>query len=189
MTKEFRGWHSRGYLPHFDGGERAQFITFNLYDSVPKTVIEQWRLELATEAEETAQMMLRQRIEKYLDSGYGACYLRQIEIAELVQNSLLHFDGSRYRLRSWVIMPNHVHFLFTPKIPLSDLIHSIKSYTATKVNKLLNRRGDFWQPDYFDRYIRDDKHFIDTVRYIENNPVKANLCQKPNEWRFSSASF
>jgi REP element-mobilizing transposase RayT len=72
---------------------------------------------------------------------------------------------------------------------LKELLHSLKSYTAHEANKILARQGKFWIDDYFDRYIRNEKHFYKTVEYIENNPVKAGLCQKPSDWPFSSAWF
>jgi len=72
---------------------------------------------------------------------------------------------------------------------LKDLVHSLKSYTAHEANKILRREGKFWVDDYFDRYIRNEKHFYKTIEYIENNPVKAGLCAKPSDWRFSSAWF
>ena len=51
------------------------------------------------------------------------------------------------------------------------------------------RSGQFWMEDYFDRYIRNEKHYWNTVHYIENNPVKARLCKEPSDWPFSSAWF
>jgi REP element-mobilizing transposase RayT len=72
---------------------------------------------------------------------------------------------------------------------LSSILHSLKSYTANEANKILNRKGQFWQPESFDRWIRDADHFAKVIRYIENNPVKARLCSKPEEWPLSSAWF
>ncbi|HXM34693.1 MAG TPA: transposase [Pyrinomonadaceae bacterium] len=184
-------WHSRGYLPHFDRSELLQFITCHLAGSLPKRVLQRWKAELPNQDLVEEQILLQRRIEKYLDQGYGAAYLKQPSLAWMVQNSLLHFDGERYRLSAWVVMPNHVHLLATalPGHSLSELMHSIKSYTAHEANKLLRRTGQFWIEDYFDRYIRDVEHFSNTIRYIENNPVKAKLCAKPEDWPFSSAWF
>ena len=67
-------------------------------------------------------------------------------------------------------------------------MHSIKSYTAHEANKILGRSGQFWQPESFDRYIRNQKHFLSVIRYIENNPVKAGLCLRPEDWAYSSAT-
>jgi REP element-mobilizing transposase RayT len=187
--EEPKGWHSRGYLPHFDGGEITQFVTVHLGDALPQKVISRWKLELEREKNEDAKKELFRRIEKYLDKGIGECFLKDRRIADFVQNSLLHFDGEHYRLISWVIMPNHIHILLRPLEghELSAIMHSIKSYTASKANKLLGRTGRFWQLDYFDRYIRNQEHFENTVKYIEMNPVKAGLCEKATDWEFGSA--
>ena len=88
-------------------------------------------------------------------------------------------------------MPNHVHSLMTrfEECELSDILHPLKSFSAHEANKILRRDGQFWIEDYFDRYIRNEQHFEKTVRYIENNPVKAGLCLKPEDWPYSSAWF
>ena len=184
-------WHSRGYLPHFDRSELAQFVSCHLGDSLPKHVLDKWRAELPNQESLEEQILLRRRMERYLDLGYGAAHLKQPRIARMVQNSLLHLDGERYRLSAWVVMPNHVHLLATPCVdrPLSEIMQGFKGYTAHEANKMLRRSGQFWMEDYFDRYIRDENHFSNAVRYIENNPVKAKLCAKPEDWPYSSAWF
>ncbi len=193
LQKELRdaGWHSRGYLPHFDGGDVAQTITFRLADSLPQPVLERWKRELDSEPCADADSALRRRIEAYLDQGYGGCALKDDRVATMVQESLLHFDSERYWLSAWVIMLNHVHILLTPCIAwsLSRIMKDIKSFTSREANKLLKRRGQFWMEDYFDRYVRDAEHFANAIAYIENNPVKAKLCAKAEDWPFSSAWF
>ncbi len=185
------GWHGRGYLPHFDGGEICQFITLHLGDALPREVVERWKLELSREKDEKAKITFYKRIEDYLDKGYGECCLQNEAIAGQMQASLLYFDTIRYKLIAWVIMPNHIHFLLKPieSRKLSDIMHSIKSFTALKANRFLEKSGQFWQEDYFDRYIRNREHYEKTVIYIENNPVKAGLCKKASDWKFSSAHF
>jgi REP element-mobilizing transposase RayT len=86
-------------------------------------------------------------------------------------------------------MPNHVHTLFTPREghKMSAIVHSWKSFTAHECNKLLGTTGRFWEREPFDRYIRNERHFRNTLAYIEENPVKAGLCDKPDEWLWSSA--
>jgi REP element-mobilizing transposase RayT len=173
-------WYSRGYLPHFDEGGLTQTLTFRLFDSMPQELLDLWRKELRLVPTREANRECRERIDAYLDRGHGSCYLRDDRLAEIVQNALLHFDNQRYRLHAWVVMPNHVHALDTaePGWELSQIAHSWKSYTATECNKVLQRKGEFWQREPFDRYIRNEKHFASAWRYIEENPVKAACVRK-----------
>ncbi|MBX7061815.1 MAG: transposase [Pyrinomonadaceae bacterium] len=188
-NKDPRYWHSRGYLPHFDQDGFTQFVTFRLADSVPQLVLDRWHTEL--KSGEISDAGVRRRIEYYLDQNYGESWLRAPAIANILQETLLKWDGERYRLISWVIMPNHGHILLSPfeGHRVSDIMHSIKSFTAHFANDLLKRKGRFWAKEYFDRYIRDQRHFANTLAYIENNPVKAKLCKLPCEWPYSSAYF
>jgi len=182
-------WYSRGYLPHFDMEGLTQLMTFRLFDSMPQAVLDLWCEQLRHLPEEAYDLERRKRIDAYLDSGYGCCHLKDDRLAEIVQAALLHFDGQKYALHAWVVMPNHVHTLFTPQTgwELSQIAHSWKSYTAGECNRVLKRKGAFWQPEPFDRYIRNEQHYANAVRYIENNPVKAGLCRMPEDWRWSSA--
>ena len=189
-AKGFRsnlGWYDRGYIPHFDGGQTPQFLTFRLFDSLPQAILKKWR-EAASQEEES-KARFRKRVEHYLDQGYGSCFLEDRRVAKLLEDTLLFHHEKKYRLTAWVIMPNHLHFLATPLegIELRAIAHSIKSYSAHEANKLLNRRGQFWQHEPFDRYIRNRKHFLSVIRYIEDNPVEAGLCATAADWRFSSA--
>lgn len=107
----------------------------------------------------------------------------------MVEDALLYYDNERYRLLAWVIMPNHIHMLITPLAghSLSGIMKSIKTWTSRHANEILQRKGRFWMPDYYDRFIRNSKHYYDVVTYIENNPVKAGLSGRPSEWRYGSA--
>ena len=184
------GWYNRGYIPHFEAGDTPQFFTFRLFDSLPQSVIEKWREETVDQGE-PGKILFRKNVENYLDKGYGECFLKNREVANLTQNNLLFHHEEKYHLTAWVIMPNHIHFLATPfkDIELKEIAHSMKSYTAHEANKVLNRGGQFWPHEPFDRYIRNRKHFVNVIKYIENNPVKAGLCQKPEDWEFSSAFY
>jgi REP element-mobilizing transposase RayT len=184
IERGFRSWHARGYLPHFDAPGAIQFVTFRLADSMPAARRSEWAALLALEDDRER----RKQIEAYLDNGLGECWLRRPAIAGLVEGALRHFDGERYRLCSWVVMPNHVHVLVeTTAAPLPEILHSWKSFTAKAANGLLDRSGPFWGEDYFDRYIRDEAHFRKARRYIEANPVKAGLVRDAAEWPWSSA--
>lgn len=190
---EGKGWYSRGYLPHFDQPNLYQSINFRLFDSVPEQVIQRWKQELRWRfdlpSDAPAVVTLRKNIVEYEDTGHGACWLQDERIAKLIEDALFYFDGQRYSLIAWCIMPNHVHILIETfaGFPLSNVLQSWKSFSAQEANKLLNRKGTFWAREYYDRYIRDETHYRQTVAYIEENPVKAGLVRSAKEWKFSSA--
>ncbi len=189
-SQRHRGWHSRGYLPHFDAGqELPQFVTFRLADSMPAHVVASWQEELLAHPETERDAALHRMIKSFIDSGYGACHLQNPQIGAIVETAILFFDAERYRIHAWVVMPNHVHTLFTPEpgYSLSDILGSWKSFTSKEANKLLGRTGKFWQEDYFDRYVRNEYHFQRVVWYIENNPVNAGLCTDSSDWLFGSS--
>lgn len=189
----FKGWHSRGYLPHFDSGKVAQSVTFRLVDSLPQEKLNILEEQLSLLPETLAERERRTSIEQWLDSGMGCCVLRHPEIAELVQNALLRFDGERYHLVAWGIMPNHVHVLLEPIMPLASIVKSWKSWTGKYARSRAMELGlavpghGFWMREYWDRFIRNEEHFQKAIRYIHENPVKAQLCATPEDWRWSSA--
>jgi REP element-mobilizing transposase RayT len=176
-----KGWHSRGYLPHFDSPETIQFVTFRLADSLPAHVTDALR----------DRDQAFPRLDRQLDSGLGACWLKRPDIASMVEDALLHFDGKRYRLLAWCLMPNHAHVVIeiVTENSLSEIVGSWKSFTAKQANKIIKRSGAFWHADYFDRYMRDEDHLGQTIEYVESNPVKAGLVALAAEWQWSSARF
>lgn len=180
-------WRSRGYVPHYDEPGLFQLVTFRLHDSLPAIKI----AELKNPRLSLSDGQRREALERYLDAGHGACYLRESRVAQLAQDTLLHFDGERYRLLAWVVMPNHLHVLaqFLADHPLSKVMHSWKSYIANQGNKLLGRSGRFWQREYFDRFIRNERHYRNAVQYVESNPVRAGLAARPEGWPYSSAGL
>lgn len=185
-AKGFRGWYSSKYLPHFDAPGLQQFITYRLADSLPATRRAEWEplLKIKDDLEK------QRRLEAYLDRGLGSCHLRDPRVAEMVQENLWHFDGKSYRLLAWVIMPNHVHALIEMwEVPLGEILKSWKSYTANQANRILGNSGTFWEEDYFDRYVRDEKNLWQYVCYIENNPTKAKLVRAPEDWLWSRARY
>lgn len=184
-----KGWHSRGYLPHFDG-RAIQFVTFHLGDSLPLAVIRRYKLHIdAGKVDRYYSRELQIKIEQYLDRGIGKCHLAKPEVALMVEGALLYYDNKRYQLLAWVIMPNHVHILISvdENVSLTAIIKDLKGYTSRKANKMLGLKGRFSHPDYFDRYIRDANHYSKAIRYIERNPVKAGLAVTPEEWPYGSA--
>ena len=123
VSEPLKGWHSRGYHPHLDAPPLVQSVTFRLHDSVPAKLLERWRSELSMIPPASGEhrrmgnvtrpaprsrdaTALRRRIENYEDAGHGECWLRHPRIAKLVQEALHHFDGKRYRILEWCVMPN-----------------------------------------------------------------------------------
>jgi REP element-mobilizing transposase RayT len=191
---------TRHHLPHWAQNGVAYFITFRLADSLPKVQLARWRQEreaylsqcenpLTPGQEEEYHKRFSGSIDRFLDAGSGSCSLRYANIAKIVSDAIQHFDGKRYLLYSFVVMPNHLHVLFSlrenEKLP--NIVHSWKSYTAKLINKELGRIGAFWQEDYWDRIIRSQKHFNFVCKYISENPQKAKL--KGNEFLLWSAGI
>jgi len=190
-----RGWYSRGYLPHVDSPQVLQSVTYRLADSLPREKLEQLQEELRHLPETHRDLAKRKQIETWLDAGMGGCALRHPKVASFVQQSFLHFHGERYHLHAWCVMPNHVHVLLEPLIDLASIVQGWKSFTARWI--LRNRAalgleipeaGPVWMREYWDRYIRDENHYQTVTEYIHQNPVKADLCNRPEEWPWSSAS-
>ena len=185
ITPEIKDWHRRFHsVPHREN-KALQSITFRLYDSLPKEVIQEIKQKLDINEDDDScdsiqYQRLRQKIAEYEDAGYGQCFLRDERIAAIMQDTLKHFDGERYQLICWCIMPNHVHVLIEVNEgwSLSRIMHGWRSYTAKEANRILGRTGKFWMEEYYDRYIRDDNHLQKTINYILNNPANAGL----DEW-------
>ncbi len=173
---DHKGWHSRGYLPHFDSQYVVQFVTFRLANSLPK--------EAALRLRDAAQPeSLR---DEFLDKGWGACWLRDDRIAEIVEQAFLIFDAERYRLHAWTIMPNHVHILLSvlPGRPLGDIVSSWKRFAAREANIVLGRAGAFWQVDYWDRFGRGSAPVAPGQCSLAMKMRHGPACAKPKRLRF-----
>jgi len=188
----FRGWHQRGYLPHFDAPVVTQIVTRTLADAIPRRL---WdgisRSGPATlNALPSSIQSARRRLEALLDTSRGQCHLRNPEIASCVESSLCRGDSSEYQLGGWVIMPNHVHLVVDIwERPLSELVQAWKGKSAREANRVLRRTGRFWREDYYDTLVRDERHLARAVRYIEDNPVNARMVACARDWPWSSARF
>ena len=223
-------WHSRGYLPHFESARLIQHVTFHLADSLPAAVLERFDDEVRFLPAAGRDVERRKRCEEWLDAGQGSCILRDPDVAAMVEDSLLSFDGRRYRVLAWAVMPNHVHVLFEPISghTVARIVASWKKFTATHIcafRRSAGTRGNappgnapgnanlpiggmkiaagnapgnanlligvvpapVWHREYWDRYIRDGRHLENVVSYIHNNPVKAGLVARAEDWRWGSA--
>jgi len=186
----------RGHnLPHWTKHGTTYAVTFRLADSLPSHILHTWRQEredivrraqeqgrpLTAHEEQELYRLQTTRIETFLDSGQGACHLAKSEFASLVQEALRYFDGRRYDLIAWCIMPNHVHVIVYPfeGYDLAGILHSWKSFTAKQANRLLGTIGAFWQEEYYDHLIRDEDDFKNQINYVLANPEKAGLREWP----------
>ena len=141
--------------------------------------------ELSSYDRKRMQFLRSEKVEKFLDAGYGACYLQQDTIANLIAEALRRFDGIKYHLHAWCIMPNHVHMIIEPLSghPLPRTMRAFKSYTARMANRILKRRGSFWQREYFDHLIRNDERMKNTIDYIWKNSEVAGLQDWKWRWK------
>jgi putative transposase len=187
-------------LPHWSQAGTICFITWRTWDSIPSDVLEGWlasraqflldcgidpdapdwtaRLSrLPLELQREFRRQLSDRWHENLDACHGKCVLRDPTIGRIVAKSLSHFDGDRYEMTDFVIMPNHVHFLvaFPTDEALLKQCESWKHYTAVQINRSLGRSGRFWQQDGFDHLVRSAEQFLALRNYIAENPVKARL--------------
>lgn len=103
---------------------------------------------------------------------------------DCVFNAIRFFDNKKYELYAAVILNDHVHMVLNPIDSLSRIMHSIKSFTAHEINKVLNRKGKVWQDENYDRVIRDNEDFLEKLEYIANNPIKMNLAKDYEDYRW-----
>ena len=170
-------------LPHWRQDGVTYFVTWRTADSLPKDRVDAWMAERAawmkahpepwddrTEAEYYERFS--NRWESWLDECHGDCLLAQPELRRLVEDTLRHDDGSKYQLRSFVVMPNHVHVLVTPLNghTLSELLQAWKSVSSHRINKALGRHGEFWQKESFDHIVRNERQLERFSEYIRRNP-------------------
>jgi carbamoylphosphate synthase large subunit/REP element-mobilizing transposase RayT len=178
----------RRNLPHWEQPDATYFVTFRLADAIPQNILRQWKEELETwrkfhpEPWDTGtkyeyQERFQDNREHWLDKGHGECLLKKSDVAEIVVAALRHFDGDRYVLDAFVVMPNHVHVLvrLAQDQALADILHSWKSFSAKAINQLLERTGRLWQEESYDRIVRGWNELVRYRGYIVRNPEKARL--------------
>ncbi len=186
-----------GTLPHWRCGDAVYHVCFHLNDSIPKSVRNEWlaarediirtaramHRELSDSEERQLNRLYSEKIGKCLDEGYGECWLAKPEVSQIVARSLSNFDGNRYVLHVWCIMPNHTHVILEtrPGRKLETIIHSWKSYSANQANRVLGRSGQFWQHEPYDHIIRDAQEYRRQVAYVWRNPEKAGV--KALRWK------
>ena len=182
------------YLPHWRADDASYFVTFRLAGSMPSSAmknIESRRRDILQTAAYVKRPLTTQEFVQMEDLHFreldvlrfdrGACFLNDDRIAKIVADALKHFDGTRYHLSAWSIMPNHVHVVFRPlsRYDVSDILHSWKSFSANKANKVLKQEGaTFWQKETYDHLIRDENDLQRCIEYTWLNPEKAGTEQQ-----------
>lgn len=174
---------SGAYLPHWTKEGANYHVRLRLCDSVPQSKLREWkeeREELVQKSQIAKQSLNKvekqrldelfsEKIERFLDAGYGECWLKRDDVAEVVADTLWKFHGDRYELHAWCIMPNHLHVVLQQLTEeLSKIVYSWKWYTAKHANGILKRSGSFWQREYFDHLLRDREA---TERAINYGPL------------------
>jgi len=176
---------TKNRLPHWEQDGCTFFLTFRLADSLPKRLLNAWTEERRIWKElnpepwsDVQEAEYHERFsgmkERWLDAMYGSCALREPTVRRLLVDRLREPEGTIW---SFIIMPNHVHVLFSliGSQLLSMRLQEWKGGSAYQINGALGRSGKLWAKDYFDRLIRNEKHFWNCARYIRKNPRKARL--------------
>ena len=180
-------------LPHWEMRGVVYHVCFRLADSVPQAKLQEWldeRQHLTRTARQSGRALTddevtrlkylySENIEKYLDSNYGACWLRNAQAAEIVVRTLSHDDGAQYRLIAYGLMPNHCHVMIelTKDVSLASVVQAWKSVSSHRINRLLGRKGELWQADYYNHIIRTGQSFHRQLSYVFSNNQVAS-------WRF-----
>jgi putative transposase len=201
----------RRHLPHFQPPEARYLVTLRLAGTLPLTILanmKQEYLRAVMGIEQTgslqerlrcyheAQMAYFKKFDSLLDfSSTGPIWLADARVANIVSDALHFFDGRRYDLLCFSIMPNHIHSILDTNgyeparlqrhktlLPLTQILSSVKSYTAHEANKVLHRSGAFWQQETYDHVVRDSDELEALVGYVLSNPVKAHLVSYWQEW-------
>lgn len=192
--------YSHGILPHWRQLGCTYFVTFRLADSIPKLIVKEieherilwlnargikpadhdWKVhfaKLSMNDRRLYEKLVGRLLNRSLDECHGSCVLRNRSIGATVVEALEHFHGSRVWTGDFVVMPNHVHAILTPidAHELEEILHSIKSYTAGKINRTINQVGRFWQRESYDHIVRDSEQLGAYQQYIAANPSKAKL--------------
>lgn len=197
---EYKLYHKRS-LPHLQPRGRAVFVTIRSSDPIPDKFMTEYNQYVNTlkaaeaKAEDNKELKISNNKKAFarMDDIYTRYHteldLTQPEtIAELISDNI-HILGDLCRVYAYTIMPNHVHLLIRPTeidgvvISLAEIMQRLKGLSARQVNMLLGRRGSLWYREYYDHWVRYGREFLNIVEYIRQNPVKAGLVKRPEDWK------
>jgi putative DNA methylase len=175
----------RRRLPHIYETEQPVFLTWRLFGSLPANRYFRGGLLSSGRVFAALDRLLDERRD-------GPTYLRQPAVADMAVEAI-HFSSNvlgHYTLHAFAVLPNHVHLLITPKVPLPKVTKSLKGITARRANLMLSRTGKpFWQEESYDHEVRKPGEFQRILRYIERDPVRAGLVTEAGEYRWSNAGW
>jgi putative transposase len=201
----------RRNLPHWQPAQAIYFVTISLIDSIPKRVASNLQSEeksfyanlkdqgngaLKLESERRRfQGRVFQRYDYHLDkTSKGPHWLKDRKVAKLVVDALHFRDQKEFDLYAFCVMSNHIHIVFElmesttikrSSKPVTKILKSFKSYTGLRANKILGRQGPFWNSESYDHVVRNNQSLERIIKYTLNNPVKANLVSRWQEWPYS----
>jgi putative transposase len=202
--KPDEGAYYERHLPHQVPIGFPIFLNWNLKGSLPKRVVtelQQQRRRLEKEPRRRGETGRQRKVrheklmfamrDRCLDAAReGPLHLRDPRAATIVADSILWGAGERYELYAYVVMANHVHLLLTPTVDLKVVTQGLKGYTSNRINGIQKARGRvLWQDESYDHWARDEEEMQRIIDYIENNPVAAGLCARPEDWPWSSAAW
>jgi len=187
----------RKNLPHWEVYGKPIFDTLHIYGSLPEAVLNDFKKKrndkfLKSKSKKEAEVIREQfiRLEKYFDNNPTISLLTKKEIADFICDCFLEGNKRKqYKLHAFVVMPNHIHWMFS-SLGIENLFtirRRLKKITARRINQIIGRNGRLWMKEGFDHWIRTHQEFEKTIDYIENNPVKAGLVRKKSDWKWSSA--
>jgi putative transposase len=170
-------------LPHIIPEGQAVFVTCRLHGTLPIPATKTPTAIAAGRRFAQADMLLDR-------ARFGPKWLAYPRVAEIVVQQIHSGENGRnpYAAHAFCVMPNHVHLLISPLAALSKIMQELKGTTARRANEVLKRTGTrFWQDESFDHWVRNPDEFEKILEYIEQNPVKAGLTKRCEDWPWSSA--
>ncbi|MBS3917547.1 MAG: transposase [Deltaproteobacteria bacterium] len=113
------------------------------------------------------------------------------DAANIVLEAILFGKKQKwYYLLSFVIMPDHIHFIIIPKGKnISECVKSIKGYSARRINSVLGEKGSIWQSGFYDYILESEEKVLSRMRYIEDNPVRKGMVAYPEDYKFNSVNY